>query len=60
VTVAAPPCPVDPSFATPGNAAYSTRLDIDVLSGLDTRRTYRVRVTNPDGKYGEGELTATT
>jgi hypothetical protein len=60
VTVTAPPYRVDPSFATPGNADYSTRLDIGVLSGLDTKLTYRVRVTNPDGKYGEGESSTRT
>jgi hypothetical protein len=57
VMVTPPPYPVDPSFAVPGNPDYSTRLDVGVVSGLDPTKAYRIRVTNPDGKFGEGELT---
>jgi hypothetical protein len=57
VTVTPPPYPVDPMFAVPGNPDYSTRLEVGVVNGFDPAKAYRVRVTNPDGKFGEGELT---
>jgi hypothetical protein len=57
VTLTLPPYPVDPMFAVPGNPDYSTRLEVGVVSSLDQAKAYRVRVTNPDGKFGEGELT---
>jgi len=56
VKVTPPPYPVDPSFAVPGNPDYSTCLDVGVVSGIDSTKVYRIRVTNPDGKFGEGEL----
>jgi hypothetical protein len=56
VTLTPAPYPVDPSYAVPGNPDYSNLLSVGVISGFDPAKVYRIRVTNPDGKYGEGEL----
>ena len=58
VPVVPPPYTLDPSFAVPGNPDYSTRLDIG-LTRDPGAGTFRIRVTNQDGKFGEGELIVT-